>query len=386
MNIIFLESVHNFGGSSKSTLELAQRLLSVGHRVLIVDFWGCCESYVEDCNKKDIPLRIIDKRSTPILLREPSIIKTCSNYINYLRKIYEYKKTMKAIIKEFEPELISVNNLKTLSILSSSRNYQIGFFARGWFLPKSFNFFEQKLFKKRVDLFLTVSQSTRQMVYAGGFAKLSDVYVVPNGINFQDIQDYINSHQLLIPWYLDSDREFVMMHCGTFIETKGQHISVKVLRKLICNGVNVKLRLVGLIGPSDVSKNYFIYIKDLVREYGLEDNVEFVINENDILSYFSNSDMLIHPSYSEGLPRVVLESMAFGKPVVGNPVGGMIDFILNNYTGYLPNFNAIDEYVEIIQNLINNKERYKFISENASELIRSNYSESSQIQAFEKIS
>lgn len=379
MKIIFLESVHNFGGSSRSTLELAKRLILHGHEVLIVDFWGCSIPYVEECEKNSIPYKIIDKRKDPILLNGKNKITTVINYLYYLKKIILYKTRMLQIINEFKPNLISVNNSKTLSILSSSKNHSIGYFARGWFLPKEISLFTRFLLKKRVDIFLTVSQATRQMVYAAGFAPLEDIYVISNGI---DLKKNPILKQTGKSWDENSKRSFVLMHCGSFIETKGQHISIHVLKGLIDKGNDVKLLLVGLISKSKQSEDYFTSIKQLVKTYSLEKNVEFIVNKSDVSEYYLRSDMLIHPSYSEGLPRVVLEAMAYGNPVVGNAVGGMTDFILNNYTGFLTNFNSIEEYIERIEDLINDKIKYRFISNNASSLIKYNYTEENQIRDF----
>lgn len=386
MKIIFLEAVHNFGGSSKSTTELAKRLIEEGNDVLIVDFWGACKPFVEACVSRSIPLKIIDKRERPILLINKSKAKIVYNYIVYFTKVIKYKKLIKSIISEFKPDLVSVNGTKTLSVLSKSNQYKIAFFARGWFLPNSFGFLDQKLLKKLVDVFLVVSQSTRQMVFAGGYAKLSDIYVIHNAISLKNIENYDRLQHNLKYWYLEENRnEFVMMHCGSFIKTKGQHIAVETLKMLKEKKLNVKLLLVGMVSQGHQSKQYHEYILNKIQEYKLNEDVTIILNESNVLEYYTKTDILVHPSYSEGLPRVVLEAMAFGKPVIGNAVGGMTDFIANNYTGFLTNFNAVEEYVEIIEKLIYNKDLYKFISKNSIELIKSNYAPINQINEFNKI-
>src|SRR5690606_14640369 len=148
---------------------------------------------------------------------------------------------------------------------------------------------------------------TRHMVYASGFAELNDIYVIQNAINPQKLRNKINPKDWVLSWDKNNGRCFNIMHCGTFIKTKGQHISVEVLKRLVDKKINVKLILVGLISSAESSKNYFDHIRNLVKEYELSDHVEFVINKSDILTYYSKIDLLMHPSYSEGLPRVVLE-------------------------------------------------------------------------------
>jgi glycosyltransferase involved in cell wall biosynthesis len=57
--------------------------------------------------------------------------------------------------------------------------------------------------------------------------------------------------------------------------------------------------------------------------------------------YFAAMDMLVLPSLSEGLPNVVLESMAAGKAVVAANVGGVAEIVEHRRNGLL--FPAEDE-------------------------------------------
>lgn len=50
---------------------------------------------------------------------------------------------------------------------------------------------------------------------------------------------------------------------------------------------------------------------------------------------FANSDILILPSYHEGMPMSVIEAMAAGMAVIGSQVGGIPDQIIHGETGLL---------------------------------------------------
>lgn len=388
MKIIFFEAVHNFGGSSKSTLELAKRLKEEGNEVLIVDLWGASKPFVEECIAKKLPLKIIENRNKPIMIYNKGIISRIKNLLFFFISLLSYKKQIKLIADDFKPNLICVNSTKTLSILSNSKKYKIAYFARGWFIPGSFSLFEKSLLRKKVNIYLTVSQSTRQMVYAGKFAKLDRIFVVQNAIDQYKLDSFRLKKESQGLWHNERNnniREFRMMHCGSFVETKGQHVAVEILKELINNGLNVKLLLVGMVSQAENSKKYFEKVTQQISKAGLDSDVKVILNESDVLKYFNETDVLIHPSYSEGLPRVVMEAMALGKPVIGNAVGGMTDFISNNFTGYLTNFNAVGEYVEIIEELIKDKQKYKFIADNGLALIKNNYTITNQVKEFMKI-
>jgi glycosyltransferase involved in cell wall biosynthesis len=55
----------------------------------------------------------------------------------------------------------------------------------------------------------------------------------------------------------------------------------------------------------------------------------------DIQNVFQAMDLLVLPSHTEGLPNVVLEAFAFGKPVIATSVGGVPEIVKNGQNGVL---------------------------------------------------
>jgi len=384
MKIIFLESIHNFGGAGISTIELAARLLQHGHNIKIVDFWGAIRAHTDACKTAQVPLVILDKQDSPMLLSGNKLLFTLLSRVKYFFKFLHYRTKFKMLVDEVSPDIICVNNIKALSIVPVSKNYKIVFFGRGWMLPELIGPMSKWAMKKKVSFYWVVSQATRHMVYANGLAALKDIFVIHNAVDIKVIQA-IKRKVLRKPMLEDCvDRPFTLLHCGTFIKTKGQHVALDVLKRLVEEGVNVNLTLVGMVSKSINSQKYYQSVLSKISDYDLGNKVKVVKNDSDVLQYFAEADVLIHPSSTEGLPRVVLEAMAMGKPVIGNAVGGMIDIISNNFTGFLTNFNNINEYVDIIEKLINNENMYKRVSYNASNLIKSNYSIDNQMKEFDK--
>jgi glycosyltransferase involved in cell wall biosynthesis len=80
-----------------------------------------------------------------------------------------------------------------------------------------------------------------------------------------------------------------------------------------------------------------------------------------------------------------MEAMAFEIPVIANPVGGVTDYILHNFTGYIATHNSVDDYYEYIYKLYNDNELYKFIAGNGKSLIIHNYGKRNQVEEFDKI-
>jgi glycosyltransferase involved in cell wall biosynthesis len=74
-----------------------------------------------------------------------------------------------------------------------------------------------------------------------------------------------------------------------------------------------------------------------IKERKLEGNFVLLGWREDIAELLAASDALLLTSLHEGLPRVVLEAMAAGKPVVATAVNGIPEAVEEGVTGYLHN-------------------------------------------------
>jgi glycosyltransferase involved in cell wall biosynthesis len=104
---------------------------------------------------------------------------------------------------------------------------------------------------------------------------------------------------------------------------KGLHILLDALKALKDNGQSFDLTVVG---DGRESASY----KKQSEELAIQENVHFVgsVSERErIGSYFEQSDLFILPSLTEGLPRVVIESMAAGVPCIASNVGGVPELL-----------------------------------------------------------
>lgn len=379
MKIIFLEAVQNYGGARISTLELAERL-SVNHEVLIVDFYGSCEPFLNAVDEKKLKVIIVDKRNEPVIIR--SSLSKIRNFIKRVKFIPHWlglRKSVNEIIKEYNADIVLVNNYKTLSVLYGLKaGYRTIFFARGWFVPQNIGRFKSYLLKSIVDKYICVSEATRHALFCGRFASLEDLYVVHNAID----EDKLNSEVISLK---ADNNEVAILHAGGFLPEKGQHVSIEVARILKEKGVNFKLILAGLVYKGERSERYFDQIDKMINELSLQQDVMIVKNKTNVIPYFRGCDIVIHPSATEGLPRVVMEAMCLKKPVIANPVGGVTDFILSGYTGYITNYNDPEDYASYIKKLVDNPELYSFISTNGYNLIKTSYTRDKQIAAFDNI-
>jgi glycosyltransferase involved in cell wall biosynthesis len=75
--------------------------------------------------------------------------------------------------------------------------------------------------------------------------------------------------------------------------------------------------------------------EDLARTIGVADRVTFIGAVPSIAPYLLESHVMVLPSYSEGIPRVVMEAFAAGVPVIGTAIPGIRQLVEHEITGLL---------------------------------------------------
>lgn len=116
---------------------------------------------------------------------------------------------------------------------------------------------------------------------------------------------------------------------GNFRKVKGHRYLVKAF-KIVCEAVPVaKLFLLG----SD--HGTLPEINNLIKNYGLEDNIILLGHRSDIANVLTACDYIVSPSLSEGLSNSLIEGIACGLPVVATDVGGNSEIVQNGRNGFL---------------------------------------------------
>jgi len=378
--IVFLEAVQDYGGARISALELAERL-SKKHKVTIIDFYGSCKPFLENVRKRGIDLRIIDKRDNPYIINtSPILLIKIMNFVLFAPHLIGVRKKVHSIIKEIQPDYIVLNNSKVLLSLVCfpDKKFKVLFFARGWFILSQISKLDKLLYKYLVDKFVCVSNATKQALFCGGLTSLDNLYVVHNAIS-----EVVLSKEVAV--IEKGENTKIILHAGGFLKEKGQFVSLEMAKILKSNGVDFKLVLAGLVYKGGESEVFYKKVVDLIQLYKLDDVVEIVKNKSNVITYFNACDILVHPSETEGLPRVIMEAMILKKPVVANAVGGVSDYILNGFTGFLPHHNSAEEYAEYVEKLIGNEKLYNFIADNGFNLVKTSFTEENQLNSLNKV-
>jgi glycosyltransferase involved in cell wall biosynthesis len=117
---------------------------------------------------------------------------------------------------------------------------------------------------------------------------------------------------------------------GRLCEQKGQLLLVEAVRLLTQRGVEVKLVLAG---DGEMRRA----VEQLIALYGLRQRIEITgwISSEQVRAEILAARALVLPSFAEGLPVVVMESMALRRPVLTTYVAGIPELVRPGENGWL---------------------------------------------------
>ena len=127
------------------------------------------------------------------------------------------------------------------------------------------------------------------------------------------------------------------------------------------------------VGGGPMEKNWRqevpVKLKDKIIFTGRRDDVDDILNKTDISVLCSNADI-----HGEGVSNTILESMAFGLPVVATVGGGTGEIVEENKTGFLIKPKDVNGLVERIMQLLDDVELRKNMGQASVERIRKYFS------------
>jgi glycosyltransferase involved in cell wall biosynthesis len=134
---------------------------------------------------------------------------------------------------------------------------------------------------------------------------------------------------------------------GRFAEQKGLPVLIEAAGRLRADGVNFELILVG-DGPLRGE------IEALIQRHGLGDCVHLAgwKSSAEVRDLITNSRALVLPSFAEGLPVVIMEALALGRPVISTWVAGIPELVEPGACGWLVPPGSSEALAEAICELL----------------------------------
>lgn len=206
----------------------------------------------------------------------------------------------------------------------------------------------------------------------------SRVQVVPNGA---DPPDPDREEPLAKRWrerFLATPLKPLWVVAGRLEEQKGHDVLFAALARLVQAGLDFTLVVAG-----DGSRRSWLESQAL--SLGLSPRVQFVGQLDDVGGLLAAADAVLLPSRWEGLPLVLLEAMARGRPIVASAVGGVRDAIEDGVHGTLVPPGDADALAVALEQLHRKADRGWRLGRAAAQRVRERFTWHAVVEDYEAI-
>ena len=359
------------GGVERAILLWSRHIAEIGHDVVILDRrYGSDKpvEYVQDvllirikAPRFKIPGRVGKSKLQPIAVR-------IEDYVNEL--IFVFLATR--YLRQIPDAIVHVHSILgglLLLILRRGKEQNLIYTSHqplytkdSLGLGRMLTFGVESFIMNRVGHVIALNALQRQIAIASGNIRPERVAIARVPIDMSELQEPISIREALEMFPLDGKQ--VILCVARVSPEKGTEYLVKAADRIVnqlCH-TNVLFVFVGPqtgFGPSQKVKNsYANRIQGLVNEYHLLKNVIFTgsLTQEVLNQFFTLSEIFALPSLNEGEPGVVVQAMAFGKPIVASRVGGIPLQVKNGWNGFLVNPGDSGMLADRIAYMLDNQE------------------------------
>jgi glycosyltransferase involved in cell wall biosynthesis len=228
-----------------------------------------------------------------------------------------------------------------------------------------------------VDKEICVSKDVEK--FTGKYARVPapKLITIYNGIDFSGLHPTKNAE--------DKKEELSIRRFSPIIGTVG-HLTVakgvdyllKAFKLVLADFPNACLLIVG---SGEQEKK----LKILAEDLNILTSVKFLGFREDNIDIINTMDVFVLPSLWEGMPNVILEAYALGKPVVSTRVGGSAEIIKNGKTGFLVPTRDEKSLANSIRLLLKNTNMRQEFGNRGKEFISKNFSLDRMVKDTEKL-
>ena len=348
MKVLVLHGHLSMGGEERVLLSVLKNLVELNYDVDLLITWNHGENNLFE---NEIPEKVNYKflfdnyNGKNKLIKEIYRIRAKATYLKKVEKIIKEKKY--DIVIDYSSNLLKYNNLDIKVPVFAWIHFSLTF---GEKLSADKIEKYRKQYKK-YDKILAICDTMRdEFVEILGMDK-NKVELVYNPIDLEAIRKKAENIDKKYENYLKQD---YFLQVSRLTEQKQPEHLVDIYYKLKQRGIKEKLYFIGNGEKVEL-------IKQKIKEYKLEDDVILLGQIENPYPFFKNAKLFVHTGKYEGLPTVLLESLALGTPVVAYdcPTGPKDILGKNSEYGKLIPLNDKDVFVEKVCELMNDDEKYK---------------------------
>ena len=348
MKILVLHGHLSMGGEERVLLSVLRNLVELNYDVDLLITWNHKENNLfenEIPKKVNYEFLFDSYNGKNKLIKEIYRIKAKTTYLKKIEK--KIKNEKYDIVIDYSSNLLKYDNFDIKIPVFAWIHFSLTF-GEKLTLEKIKKY--KKQYKKYSKIFAITRVMKEEFINKVEIDE-KKVELVYNPIDLKLIEKKAENVEKKYENYLKQD---YFLQVSRLTQQKQPEHLVDIYYKLKQSGIKEKLYFIG-----DGEKKEII--KQKIKEYNLENDIILLGQIENPYPFFKNAKLFVHTAKYEGLPTVLLESLALGTPVVSYdcPTGPRDILGKNNEYGELISLNDKDMFVEKVLELMNSKEKYE---------------------------
>ena len=348
MKILVLHGHLSMGGEERVLLNVLRNLVELNYDVDLLITWNHKENNLfenEIPKKVNYEFLFDSYNGKNKLIKEIYRIRAKTTYLKKIEK--KIKNEKYDIVIDYSSNLLKYDNFDIKIPVFAWIHFSLTF-GEKLTLEKIKKY--KKQYKKYSKIFAITRVMKEEFINKVGIEK-KKVELVYNPIDLKLIEKKAENVEKKYENYLKQD---YFLQVSRLTQQKQPEHLVDIYYKLKQAGIKEKLYFIG-----DGEKKEII--KQKIKEYNLENDIILLGQIENPYPFFKNAKLFVHTAKYEGLPTVLLESLALGTPVVSYdcPTGPRDILGKNSEYGELISLNDKDMFVEKVLELMNSKEKYE---------------------------
>ncbi len=181
----------------------------------------------------------------------------------------------------------------------------------------------------------------------------------------------INLEYFSFSSYDAGKQQLTVLFASRLLKNKGLSLLFESVKELQNKGVNIVLRIAGIFD----SDSPFAYTVEEIEAMASYPYVEWLGKRDDIKELIADCDVVCLPTtYGEGVPRILIEACAVGRPVITTPLGGCKDICINDFNGFLVEPNSQKSISEALYKVSRDPRLINELGINGRKLVESKFS------------
>jgi len=240
---------------------------------------------------------------------------------------------------------------------------------------KRWHLWLDRLTQSKVDRYVCVSHAVANFSAMQTGLPATKIVVIPNGINLKTFTDCQAAD--LASLGIGPKRR-VVTFIGRLETQKGVQWLIETAPAWLKQCPNADLLIVGE-GPQEDG------LKSFCKAAGIAQRVHFTGWRADIPEILAASTTLVLPSVWEGMPNVVLEAMAAGKPVVATDVEGIRELLGPSWQLQTVSYGDTQALISKLLDFLQDPIEATFLGEQNRRRVEENYSLSQMVTAYQDL-